>query len=217
MSDNANRTPVVGAPAPDFKLQGYFKGEMKEFKLADFNGKWVYLLFYPLDFTFVCPTEVLSFSKMAPQFAEKNCQVLGVSVDSQFVHKAWVDSKTENGGLGGKLNYPLLSDVKKDTARDYGVLIEGAGVALRGLFLISPARKNKDSDKFEGDDFGTIMHATINNLPVGRSATEALRTLKAFKFVTENNGLVCPADWNEGDEAMSANPKGMQEYLTKNA
>jgi alkyl hydroperoxide reductase subunit AhpC len=202
---------LVGNPAPDFALQGYFNGDFKEFKLSDYKDKWKMLLFYPLDFTFVCPTEVLTFSKKAGEFTDRNCQVFGISVDSQFTHKAWVDAKTETGGLGGKLNYPLLADVKKDAARDYGVLIEEAGVALRGLFLIAPGAKDNK------EDCGTVMHATVNNLPVGRSATEALRTLKAFKFVTENNGLVCPADWNEGDDTMSANPKGMQEYLTKHA
>jgi peroxiredoxin (alkyl hydroperoxide reductase subunit C) len=195
-------TPVVGSKAPEFELQGYFKGELKPFKLSDFKGKWVYLLFYPLDFTFVCPTEVLSFSKMAPKFEEKNCQVLGVSVDSQFTHKAWVETKHEEGGLGGSLNFPLLADLGKTVAAEYGVLA-GAGVALRGLYLVDPE--------------GTIMHATINNLPVGRSATEALRTLSAFQFVASNDGQVCPADWTEGDDTMSANPDGMRKYLSSHS
>ncbi len=191
--------PLVGSKAPDFELQGYFKGEMKPFKLSDYKGKWVYLLFYPLDFTFVCPTEVLSFSKTAPQFEEKNCQVLGVSIDSQFTHKAWVETGHEEGGLGGSLNYPLLADINKQVVESYGVKA-GAGVALRGLFLIDPE--------------GTVMHATINNLPVGRSAREALRTLSAFQFVSSNDGQVCPADWEEGAETMAANPEGMRKYLT---
>jgi len=192
--------PVVGKPAPDFELQGYFKGEMRAFTLADFRGKWVCLLFYPLDFTFVCPTEVLGYSKMAEEFESRNCQVLGISVDSQFVHKAWVETGFEGGGLGGSLNYPLLADLAKTTARDYGVLAD-AGVALRGLFLIDPE--------------GTVMHATINNLPVGRSAKETLRTLKAFQFVQENEGQVCPADWDEGQDTMEANPEGMRKFLTE--
>jgi peroxiredoxin (alkyl hydroperoxide reductase subunit C) len=190
---------LVGKKAPDFAVQGYYKGEFKEFKLSDFKGKWVVMLFYPLDFTFVCPTEVLSFSKHAAQFEEKNAQILGVSVDSQFAHKAWVDSPADQGGLGGSLNYPLLADVNKTVANDFGVLIEDAGVALRGLFIIDPE--------------GTVMHSTINNLPVGRSATETLRTLKAFQFVASNDGLVCPADWDEGSDTMEASPEGMQEYL----
>jgi peroxiredoxin (alkyl hydroperoxide reductase subunit C) len=199
MSEQINRAPVVGGQAPDFQLEGYYKGEIKTFKLSDFKGKWVYLLFYPLDFTFVCPTEVLSFSKMAPEFGEKNCQVLGISVDSQFVHKAWVETKKEEGGLGGSLDYPLLADLNKTVARDYGVLAD-AGVALRGLFLIDPN--------------GTIMHATVNNLPVGRSASEALRTLKAFQFVASHDGQVCPADWDEGQDSMAASPDGMRKYLS---
>ena len=193
-------TPIVGSKAPEFELQGYFKGELKSFKLSDFQGKWTYLLFYPLDFTFVCPTEVLSFSKMAPQFEEKNCQMLGISVDSQFTHKAWVETKHEEGGLGGSLNYPLLADINKTVSRDYGVLLGGGGVALRGLYLINPE--------------GTIMHSTINSLPVGRSAKEALRTLSAFQFVAGNDGQVCPADWTEGEDTMSASPDGMRKYLS---
>lgn len=199
MSETATRATLVGSQAPDFQVEGYFKGEIKSFKLSDYRGKWVYLLFYPLDFTFVCPTEVLSFSKMAPEFGEKKCQVLGMSVDSPFVHKAWVETKKEDGGLGGSLNYPLLADLNKKVAADYGVLAD-AGVALRGLFLIDPK--------------GTVMHATINNLPVGRSAGEAMRTLKAFQFVASHDGQVCPADWDEGQDTMGASPDGMRKYLS---
>ncbi len=199
----ANEIPipysVVGNPAPEFELQGYFKGEMKSFSLADYKGKWVLLLFYPLDFTFVCPTEVLAFSKDAKLFAEKNCQVLGISVDSQFVHKAWVDTKHEDGGLGGDLEYPLLADINKEVAFSYGVLEEDAGVALRGLFLIDPE--------------GNVQHAVINNLPVGRSSQEALRTLKAFQFVAAHDGQVCPANWDEGRDTMTATPEGMHDFL----
>jgi peroxiredoxin (alkyl hydroperoxide reductase subunit C) len=202
MSDaNVSALRVVGKAAPDFEVQGYYDGQMKSFKLADYRGKWVCLLFYPLDFTFVCPTEVLSFSRSAPEFEELDCQVLGVSVDSQFVHKAWVETDKAEGGLGGKLNYPLLADINKTIARDYGVLEENAGVALRGLFLIDPN--------------GVIMHATINNLPVGRSAKETLRTLKAFQYVSSHEGEVCPADWEQGTETMKATPEGMREFLVK--
>ncbi len=191
---------VVGTQAPDFELQGYYKGELKPFKLSDFEGKWVYLMFYPLDFTFVCPTEVLSLSKAAPEFEERDCQILGISVDSHFVHKAWVEAKKEEGGLGGDLNYPLLADMGKNTSYDYGVLVPEAGVALRGSFLIDPE--------------GTVQHATINNLAVGRSANEALRMLKAFQFVASHEGEVCPADWDEGQETMKADSDGMRKYLT---
>jgi peroxiredoxin (alkyl hydroperoxide reductase subunit C) len=190
---------LVGKQAPNFDLEGYFNGDFGRYKLSDYRGKWVILLFYPLDFTFVCPTEVLNFSDAADELATLNCQIFGISIDSQFVHKAWVDSKREDGGLGGSLKYPLLSDINKETSRDYGILLEDAGVALRGLFLIDPD--------------GVIMHTTINNLSVGRSVTEARRVLKAFQFVTTHDGLVCPADWDEGKDTMKADPEEMKKYL----
>jgi len=167
--------------------------------MSDYRGKWVLLLFYPLDFTFVCPTEVLNFSQAADQFGKLNCQIFGISVDSKFVHKAWVDTKREDGGLGGSLNYPLLSDLNKKAVGDYGILLGNEGVALRGLFLINPE--------------GMVMHSTINSLSVGRSVSEAMRVLKAFQFVTSNQGLVCPADWEEGKDTMGANPEDMKKYL----
>jgi peroxiredoxin (alkyl hydroperoxide reductase subunit C) len=191
---------LVSKPAPEFELEGYFKGQFSKYKLSEYRKKWVILLFYPLDFTFVCPTEVLNFSAAAEQFTKLNCQLFGVSVDSIYVHKAWVDTKREDGGLGGDLNYPLLSDLNKVMTRDYGILMENEGVALRGLFLISPE--------------GVIMHATINSLSVGRSVTEAMRVLKAFQFVSSNVGQVCPADWEEGKDSMAANSDGMKKYLT---
>jgi peroxiredoxin (alkyl hydroperoxide reductase subunit C) len=136
---------------------------------------------------------------MAPHFKERKCQVLGVSIDSQFTHKAWVETGKAAGGLGGSLEYPLLADFNKTIASSFGIVAD-AGVALRGLFLIDPT--------------GVVMHATINNLPVGRSANEAMRTLKAFQFVASNDGQVCPADWDEGKETMEASPDGMRKYLT---
>jgi peroxiredoxin (alkyl hydroperoxide reductase subunit C) len=191
---------LVGRPAPDFELEGYFNGQFNKYKLSDFRKKWVILLFYPLDFTFVCPTEVLNFSAAAEKFNKLHCEIFGISVDSVYVHKAWVDTKREDGGLGGSLNYPLLSDLNKVTARDYGILIEEEGVALRGLFLISPE--------------GVITHATINSLSVGRSVTEAMRVTKAFQFVSSHVGQVCPADWEEGKDTMTADADGMKKYLT---
>lgn len=189
----------VSKTAPDFELGGYFNRKFGKFKLSDYRGKWVILLFYPLDFTFVCPTEVLNFSDAAEEFDKLNCQILGISVDSQFVHKAWVDAKREDGGLGGSLNYPLLSDLNKVTARDYDIILDNEGVALRGLFIINPE--------------GTVMHATINHLPVGRSVREAMRLLKAFQFVSSHEGQVCPADWEEGKDTMTAEPEEMKKYL----
>ncbi len=190
---------LVGNPAPDFELEGYFKGQFIKYRLSDYKKKWVILLFYPLDFTFVCPTEVLNFSSWADKFTKLNCQIFGISVDSAYVHKAWVDAKREDGGLGGGLNFPLLSDLNKATAKEYRILQENDGVALRGLFLSSPE--------------GIVMHATINNLSVGRSTGEALRVLKAFQFVSMNEGHVCPADWEEGKDSMVANSDGMKKYL----
>ena len=191
---------LVGKQAPDFTLEGYFNQNFETFKLSDYRGKWVYLLFYPLDFTFVCPTEVLEFSKRSAEFRKLNCALFGVSIDSKFVHKAWVDGKSEEGALGGSLEYPLLADITKATAANYGVLQESSGVALRGLFLISPE--------------GTVMQETVNNLSVGRSAKEALRLLKAFQYVTSHEGEVCPAGWDEGADTMNASSEGMAEYLS---
>jgi len=191
---------LVGNPAPDFELQGYFNGQFVKYKLSGYRGKWVILLFYPLDFTFVCPTEVLNFSSWAKEFNKLDCQIFGISVDSVYVHKAWVDTKREDGGLGGGLNFPLLSDLGKATAQNYGILTGNDGVALRGLFLINPE--------------GIVMHATINNLSVGRSTREALRVLNAFQFVSSHEGHVCPADWEEGKDTMLANSDGMRKYLS---
>ncbi len=191
---------LVGKQAPDFILEGYFNKNFETFKLSDYRGKWVYLLYYPLDFTFVCPTEVLEFSKMAAEFRKLNCALFGISIDSKFVHKAWVDGKAEDGALGGSLDYPLLADVTKTTAANYGVLLEESGVALRGLFLISPE--------------GVVMQETINNLSVGRNAKEAIRLLKAFQYVTSHEGEVCPAGWDEGADTMKASSEGMAEYLS---
>ena len=190
---------LIGNVAPDFEMEGYENGAFKTYRLSDYRGHWVLLLFYPLDFTFVCPTEVLNFSASAAVFSELNCQILGVSVDSAYVHKAWIDTSRHEGGLGGPLNYPLLSDLNKEAARNYGILTQD-GVALRGLFLIDPE--------------GVVMHATINHLSVGRSTHEALRVLKAFQYVSQNQGHVCPADWDEGKETMVANSDGIKKYLS---
>jgi len=187
---------IVGNRAPEFEAEAYFKGEFVKWKLSEQRGKWVYLLFYPLDFTFVCPTEVLAFSKKAEQFRALGCEVAGISVDSHFVHKAWAETERAKGGLGG-VDIPLLADLGKDISERYGVLRDG--VALRGLFLIDPE--------------GVVQHATVNNLPVGRSTAEAMRVLKAFQYVSGHQGEVCPADWDEGVEPMKADPKGMAEYL----
>jgi peroxiredoxin 2/4 len=191
---------LVGKPAPSFTMEGYANGDFVSVALDALRGKWVLLLFYPLDFTFVSPTEVLAFSADAEAFRARNCDILGISVDSKHTHKAWVDSDKASGGLGGSLNYPLLADLTRHVARDYGVLLEDAGHALRGLVLINPE--------------GLVVHETTNFLPVGRSSKEALRTLKAFQFVSTHGGDVCPANWEEGQDTMKVTPAGMASYLS---
>uniref|UniRef100_A0A8D0KRQ3 Thioredoxin-dependent peroxide reductase, mitochondrial n=1 Tax=Strix occidentalis caurina TaxID=311401 RepID=A0A8D0KRQ3_STROC len=162
-------------------------GEFKELSLDDFKGKYLVLFFYPLDFTFVCPTEIVAFSNKANEFHDVNCDVVAVSVDSHFCHLAWINTPRKSGGLG-KMNIPVLSDLTKQISRDYGVLLEGPGIALRGLFIIDPN--------------GIIKHLSINDLPVGRSVEETLRLVKAFQYV-ETHGEVCPANWTPDSPTVS--------------
>lgn len=190
--------PIVGSPAPEFEADAYVNGDFKKIRLSDYRGKWVYLLFYPLDFTFVCPTEILAFSKKAAELRDLGCEVLGVSIDSHFVHKAWAETARDKGGLGG-VDIPLVADMDKQISEAYGVL--SGAVALRGLFLIDPE--------------GVVQQCTIHNLPVGRSTNEAKRVLTAFQFVKENDGLVCPADWEAGAEPMKADPDSMAKFLAE--
>lgn len=193
---------IIGQKAPAFKGQAIVDGMIKEISLDDFKGKYTVLFFYPLDFTFVCPTEIVAFSDRISEFQALNCNVVGCSVDSHFSHLAWVNTPRNKGGLGG-CSYPLLSDLTKQVARDYEVLIEDgpdAGVALRGLFIISPD--------------GTLRQKTVNDLPVGRSVDEVLRLVKAFQF-TDEHGEVCPANWTPGAATMKADPKESLEYFSK--
>ena len=173
--------------------------EFKEITLSQYRGKYVVLFFYPLDFTFVCPTEITAFSDRYADFSSKNTEVLGVSVDSQFSHLAWIQTPRNQGGLGD-INYPLVADLKKEISTAYNVLDEAEGVALRGLFIIDPD--------------GVIMHATINNLPVGRNVDETLRVLQAFQYVQSNPDEVCPANWTPGEKTMKPDPKGSKEYFS---
>ncbi|KAL6758909.1 2-cys peroxiredoxin [Haematococcus lacustris] len=192
--------PIIGKPAPGFKATAVVDGQMKDVSLSDFKGKYVVLFFYPLDFTFVCPTEITAFSDRIDEFKAINTEVVGVSVDSQFTHLAFVNTPRNKGGLGG-CKYPLVADLTKKIATDYGVLItEGpdAGVALRGLFIISPE--------------GVLRQITVNDLPVGRSVDETLRLIKAFQF-TDVHGEVCPANWTPGAKTMKADPTGSQTYF----
>lgn len=192
-------TSLVAKPAPDFKAQATMPdGSFQEISLSDYKDKnYVLLFFYPLDFTFVCPTEIIAFSNKVEEFQRRGVQVLSCSVDSQFTHLAWKNVPRTEGGLGD-IGYPMLADLDKKIATDYGVLLE-AGIALRGLFLI--------------DKRGTVQHAVINNLPLGRNVDEALRMVDALQF-HENNGEVCPANWKEGDKGMKADPKGSKEFFS---
>jgi len=169
--------------------------------LSKYRGKYVILFFYPLDFTFVCPSEILAFDKRVAEFKEKNCEVVGVSVDSKFTHLAWKNTAVENGGIGN-VQYPLVQDLDKKISEQYGILLP-AGVALRGLFLI--------------DTKGVVRHSIINDLPLGRSVGEALRMLDALQFVETHGGEVCPANWQEGAESMKPTKEGVAQYLAKHA
>lgn len=190
--------PLVGKKAPAFKADTVLDGTFQTASLEDYKGKWLLMFFYPLDFTFVCPTEILAFSDRVAEFKKLNCEILGVSVDSKFSHLAWTERPRGHGGIQG-LKYPLASDLGRTMSADYGVLTEG-GVALRGLFLVDPD--------------GIIQHATINNLGVGRSVDEALRVIQAFQHVREH-GEVCPADWKPGSDTMAPDWQGSKKYFTR--
>ena len=188
----------IGKPAPSFSLDAVLDGAFQKISLADYKGKWVFLLFYPLDFTFVCPTEILAFSDRIDEFNNLDSVVLGASIDSKFTHLAWTEQSRKEGGIKG-LRYPLLADLNRQLCTDFGVLNDD-GVAVRGLFLIDPD--------------GIIQHATINNLDVGRSVDEALRVLQAFKF-TREHGEVCPANWKPGADTIKPDVKKSKDYFGK--
>jgi len=192
-------TAFVSQLAPDFKAEAYVDGGFREISLSQFKGKKIVLFFYPLDFTFVCPTEILAFADALEEFKKRDTAVLGVSVDSKFTHHAWANTAREDGGIKG-VNYPLISDLNKQIARDYGVLLEDSGIALRGLFII-----NKD---------GILKHSTINHLDLGRSIDEVLRLLDAVDY-TEAHGEVCPANWKKGEKAMKPTAAGLKEFVRK--
>ena len=180
----AQEVARVGQPAPEFRMASTKNLEKldQDISLSDYFGKWLVLFFYPLDFTFVCPTEIVAFSDAAEKFRAVGADVLGVSVDSKFVHRAWIKTPRDQGGLG-ELNFPLASDLTKDVSRRYGVLKEDAGISLRGLFIIDPK--------------GTLQYAVIHNLDVGRSVDETLRVLQAFQ-----TGGLCPANWKPGQKTL---------------
>ncbi|CAG7877857.1 unnamed protein product [Brassica rapa] len=196
----ADDLPLVGNKAPDFEAEAVFDQEFIKVKLSEYIGKkYVILFFYPLDFTFVCPTEITAFSDRYAEFEKLNTEVLGVSVDSVFSHLAWVQTDRQSGGLGD-LNYPLVSDVTKSISKSFGVLIHDQGIALRGLFII--------------DKEGVIQHSTINNLGIGRSVDETMRTLQALQYIQENPDEVCPAGWQPGEKSMKPDPKLSKEYFS---
>jgi peroxiredoxin 2/4 len=187
----------VGQAAPDFTATAVVDQEFKTIKLSDYRGKYVILFFYPLDFTFVCPTEITAFSDRYEEFKTINTEVLGVSVDSEFSHLAWIQTDRKSGGVGD-LAYPLVSDIKKEISAAYNVLTDD-GIALRGLFII--------------DKDGIVQHATINNLAVGRSVDETLRTLQAFQYVQSHPDEVCPAGWKPGEATMNPDPVKSKDYF----
>lgn len=192
---------LVTKEAPDFTAQAVMPdNSFEKLTLSSYRGQYVVLFFYPLDFTFVCPSEIIAFDKALPKFQQKNAQVLGVSVDSHFTHLAWKNTSREQGGIG-QIDYPLVADLSKKIAEDYGILFDGE-VALRGLFLI--------------DKEGIIRHALVNDLPLGRNVDEALRILDALQF-HEQHGEVCPANWHQGEEAMTPTAEGVAEYLAAHA
>jgi peroxiredoxin 2/4 len=188
----------VGQTAPDFSATAVYDQEFKSIKLSDYRGKYVVLFFYPLDFTFVCPTEITAFSDRYSEFKAVNTEILGVSVDSEFSHLAWIQTDRKAGGLGD-LSYPLVADLKKEISTAYNVLDPDAGVALRGLFIIDPE--------------GVIQHATINNLAVGRNVDETLRVLQAFQYVQSHPDEVCPAGWKPGEKTMNPDPVKSKVYF----
>nr|YP_009312908.1 2-Cys peroxiredoxin [Helminthora furcellata]SCW21162.1 2-Cys peroxiredoxin [Helminthora furcellata]SCW24022.1 2-Cys peroxiredoxin [Helminthora furcellata] len=188
----------VGKPAPNFSATAVYDQEFVPLQLAEYLGKYVVLFFYPLDFTFVCPTEIIAFSDQYERFQSINTEILGISVDSEYSHLAWIQTDRASGGLGD-LRYPLVSDLKKSISKSYNVLSDD-GVALRGLFII--------------DKEGIIQHSLVNNLAFGRSVDETYRTLQAIQYVQSNPDEVCPADWQPGEKTMIPDPVKSKEYFT---
>ncbi|MFA7291971.1 MAG: peroxiredoxin, partial [Rhodocyclaceae bacterium] len=193
---------LVGKQAPDFNTTAVFgNNEIKPLKLSDLKGKYVVMFFYPLDFTFVCPSELIAFDHRLDEFKQRGVEVIGVSIDSQFTHLAWKNTPIEKGGIG-QVQYPLVADIKHEICRAYDVEFEAAGVAFRGSFLI--------------DKNGTVRHQVVNDLPLGRNVDEMLRMVDALQF-TEEHGEVCPAGWQKGKKGMTASPDGVAKYLAENA
>jgi len=188
----------VGQTAPDFVATAVIDQTFRDIKLSDYRGKYVVLFFYPLNFTFVCPTEIVAFSDRHGEFKAIDTEILGISVDSEFSHLTWIQTPRQQGGIG-PLNYPLISDLRKEISTAYNVLDPDAGVALRGLFLIDPD--------------GIIQHITVNNLSFGRSVDETLRVLQALQHVQSHPNEVCPAGWQPGDATLNPDPEKAKDYF----
>ncbi len=192
---------LVGKAAPDFTATAvYGNNEIKDLKLSSLKGKHVVLFFYPLDFTFVCPSELIAFDHRLDEFKKRGVEVIGCSIDSQFTHLAWKNTPINNGGIG-QVGYPLVADINHAICQAYDVEAAG-GVAFRGSFLIDKA--------------GIVQHQVVNNLPLGRDIDEMLRMVDALQF-TEEHGEVCPAGWQKGKKGMTASTDGVAKYLAENA
>lgn len=190
---------LIGKKAPKFTAGAVQENTiLKQFSLDSLKGKYVVLFFYPLDFTFVCPTELHAFEEKREEFLKRGAEVVACSIDSPFSHFAWLNTPKAKGGIQG-VTYPIVSDIHKTIAKDYGVLKEDDGIAYRGLFLI--------------DKEGVIRHMVVNDLPLGRSVDEALRTLDALIF-HEKNGEVCPANWNKGEKSLKPTQQGLVEFFS---
>lgn len=189
----------IQKPAPSFTKTAVVDGVFEKISLDDYKGKWVLLAFIPLAFTFVCPTEIIAYSEAVKKFADKDTQVLFASTDSEYSLLAWTNVARKDGGLG-PINIPLIADTNHSLSKDYGVLLEDEGIALRGIFLIDPN--------------GNLRQITINDLPVGRSVDESLRLVEAFQF-TEKYGEVCPANWQPGSETIKPEVDSSKEYFGK--
>ncbi|SOD89012.1 peroxiredoxin (alkyl hydroperoxide reductase subunit C) [Caenispirillum bisanense] len=203
MTETVSITSLVGKQAPDFTAQAVMPDNSinASFNLKEYlGGSYGWVFFYPLDFTFVCPSEIIAHDHRLAQFQERNCKVVSVSIDSQFTHLAWKKTPQDEGGLGN-VQFPMVADVTKDIAKNFGVLLP-AGVALRGSFLI--------------DKNFNVRHATINDLPLGRNVDEGLRLIDALQF-HEEHGEVCPAGWTKGKKGMKATPDGVAAFLKESA
>jgi peroxiredoxin (alkyl hydroperoxide reductase subunit C) len=190
---------LVGKKAPEIRAKAVVQGKSADFSLSDYLGKYIVFFFYPLDFTFVCPTELHAFQERLGEFERKNAVVIGCSIDSCFSHCAWLKTPKAIGGIEG-ITYPIVSDIHKSIARDFDVLKEDDGIAYRGLFLI--------------DREGVIRHQVINDLPLGRSVDETLRMVDALIF-HEEHGEVCPANWKSGEKAMQPSEKGLIDFFAQ--